>query len=64
MTFWLYTSYDFDIIYPDLITTNMNQTRKDIKFNPTYENNRQINFLGLLLIRKPTKIENDVFRKT
>jgi hypothetical protein len=45
------------------ITTNMNQTHKDIKFNTTYENNGQINVLDLLIIRKPTKIENDVFRK-
>jgi hypothetical protein len=41
----------------------MKQTHKDIKFNPTYENSEQINFLDLPLIRKPTKTETDVFRK-
>ena len=35
----------------------------DIKFNPTHEANGQINFLDLLLIRKPFKIEPDIFRK-
>jgi hypothetical protein len=54
--------YDSKSIHPDLINTNMNQTHKDIKFNPTYKNNGQINFLDPLLIRKPTKIEIDVFR--
>jgi len=44
-------------IHPDLITTNMNQTHDDMKFNPTYENNGQINFSDLFLIRMPTKIE-------
>jgi hypothetical protein len=41
----------------------MNQTQKDIKFNTTHENSGQINLLDLLLIRKPTKTEIDVFRK-
>jgi len=45
------------------ITTNMNQIHKDIKFNPTHEANGQINFLDLLLIRQPSKIEPDTFRK-
>jgi len=31
------------------------------KFNPAHENNGQINFLDLLLIRKPTEIEIDIF---
>jgi hypothetical protein len=48
--------------HPDLITTNMNQTHKAIKLNPTYENNGKIHFSELRLIRKPTKIEIDVFR--
>jgi hypothetical protein len=49
--------YESKRIHPELITTNMNQTHKDIKFNPSYEKNGQINFLDPLLIRKPTKIE-------
>ena len=57
----------FDYIWlqkdaPDL-TTNMNRMHKDIKFKPVHENNGQINFLDLLLIWKPTKIEIDIFRK-
>jgi len=55
--------YDTKRIQPDLIITNMNQTHKDIKFNATYENNGQTNFLDLLLIRKPTKTEIDIFLK-
>jgi len=57
------TIYDSKSIQPDLITTNMNQTHKDIKFNPTYKNNRKINFLDPLLIRKPIKTGIDIFRK-
>ena len=41
----------------------MNQTHKDIKLNPTYENSGQINVLDLLLILKPTKMGIAVFRK-
>jgi hypothetical protein len=41
----------------------MNQILKDIKLNPIHENNGHINFLDLLLNRKPTKIEIDIFRK-
>jgi hypothetical protein len=41
----------------------MNQIHKDIKFNPPQEDNEQINFLDLLLIRKTFKIETDIFRK-
>jgi hypothetical protein len=58
-----YIGYDSKRIQPDVINTNMNQTHKDIKFSPTYESNGQINFLDPLLIRKPTKIEIDIFRK-
>jgi hypothetical protein len=46
-------------MHPDLITTNTNQMHNDIKFNPAHKNNGQINFLDLLLIRKPTEIEID-----
>jgi hypothetical protein len=60
MTFRLYVTKR---IHPVLITTNMNQTHNDMKFNPTYENNVQINFSDLFLIQEPTKIETDVFRK-
>jgi hypothetical protein len=45
------------------ITTSMNHLY-DIKFNPTYEANGLINFLYLLLIRKPYKIETDIFWKS
>ena len=41
----------------------MNQIHKDIKFNPQHEDNGQINFLDLLLIRKTSKIETNIFRK-
>ena len=69
ITFYIRYVADVLIIYyskktqPDLINMNMNQTHKNTRLNPTYENNGQINFVGLLLIRKPTKTEIDIFRK-
>jgi hypothetical protein len=42
--------YDSKQIHPNLITASMNQTHKDIKFNPTHEDNGQINFLDPLPI--------------
>jgi hypothetical protein len=58
---WLYVTSKR--MHPNLITTNMNQTHKDIKFNPTHKSYGKINSLDLLLIRKPIKIEIDIFWK-
>jgi hypothetical protein len=54
--------YESKKIHPNLITTSMNQIHKDIKLNPTHEDNGQIHFLGLLLIQKPSKIKTDIFQ--
>ena len=55
--------YDSKKIHSDLITTSMNQIHKDIKLNPTHEDNEQIYFLALLPIQKPPKIEINIFQK-
>jgi hypothetical protein len=55
--------YDTQRKQPGRIKTYINQMHKGIKLNPTYENNRSINFLDLLVIRKESNIEIDIFRK-
>jgi len=55
--------YDTQRIQPDRINAYINQTHKDMKFNPTYENNESVSFLDLLIIRKQSKLEIDIFRK-
>jgi len=42
----------------------MKQTFKDVKYNQTHEDSRQINFLDPFLIRKPSRTENNIFRKS
>jgi len=56
--------YDTQRIQPDRINAYINQIHKDIKLNPTYENNQSISFIDLLVIRKESKLEIDIFRKT
>jgi hypothetical protein len=34
-----------------------------LKFTPTHEHNNTINFLDLIIIRHPSKIEIDIYRK-
>jgi hypothetical protein len=41
----------------------INQIHTDIKLKTTYENNGCISFLELLIIRKPSNLEIDIFRK-
>jgi hypothetical protein len=66
-----YTRYvdDILIIY-DTRYTNDNAVHKyttwihaNLQLNPTYENNEQINFLDLLIIRKATTLKIDIYRK-
>jgi hypothetical protein len=54
--------YDLKKMHSDL-TTSMNQIHKDIKLNPTHEDNGQLFFFDLLLIQKPPKIEINIFQK-
>jgi len=66
-----YTRYVNDILIicdtkrtnPNLINKCINQIHTNIKLNPTYESNGCISFLDLLIIRKKSNLEIDVFRK-
>jgi hypothetical protein len=53
--------YDKTMIDPDLLTANMNHIHKNIIFKPASENNKQINFLHLLVIWKEFSIEADIY---
>ena len=63
-----YTRYidDVLIVYDttrkttDFINTHVNQMNRDIKLNTTYENNRCISFLDLLIILKTSNLEIDI----
>jgi len=55
--------YDTKRTHPDLINTHINQMHTNKKLNPTYENNGCISFLDLLIIRKSSNLEIDIFRK-
>jgi hypothetical protein len=55
--------YDTKRTQLDLINTFINQVHTDIKLKPPHENNGCISFLDLLVIRKPSNLESDIFRK-
>jgi hypothetical protein len=55
--------YDTRYINDNAAHRYTNQIHPNLQLNPTYENNGQINFLDLLIIRKPTKLEIDIYRK-
>jgi hypothetical protein len=59
----IFIIYDKTITNPDHLTNNMNNIHENIIFKPTHENNNQINVLDLLLIRKESSIEMDIYRK-
>jgi len=66
-----YTRYvnDILIIYntkqtnPNLFNKYINQIHTNIKLNPTYESNGCISFLDLLIIRKESNLEIDIYSK-
>jgi len=66
-----YTRYvdDIFIIYDttrttaDSIHNYINIVHNCLQLNPTHENNTQINFLDLCIIRKTNKLEIDIYRK-
>jgi len=66
-----YTRYvdDIFIIYDTTRTTAysihnyINNIHNCLQLKPTYENNTQINFLDLCIIRKTNKLEIDIYRK-
>ena len=54
--------YDTEIT-PETINEQINNIHPNLYFTPTQEQNNTINFLDLLLIRQPTTIDIDIFRK-
>jgi len=66
-----YTRYVDDILLiyntkhtiPEIIHSHINKIHPNLLFNPTLEHNNNISFIDLLIIRHPTKIEIDIFRK-
>ena len=55
--------YNSKCITPEIIHNYVNQTHTHIQFIPTHENNNTIRFLDLLIIRNPTNLEIDIYRK-
>jgi len=45
------------------IHQHTNKTHPNLQFTPSHEHNNSISFLDLLLIRRPDKIEIDIYRK-
>jgi len=48
---------------PEIIHSHINKIHPNLQFTPTLEHNNSISFLDLLIIRHPTQIEIDNFRK-
>ena len=48
---------------PEVIHSHINQVHPNLQFTPIFEHNNSIGFLDLLIIRHPTQIEIDIFRK-
>jgi hypothetical protein len=59
----MFYSYESNKIQPKLTETHINQIHNSIRINPTQEENGSINFLYLNIIRKPTHLEIDIYRK-
>jgi hypothetical protein len=56
-------TYGIAAIDPDLLITSMNHVHQNFLFNRTLENNEQINFLNLLLVRKKFSSEAAIYQK-
>ena len=48
---------------PEKIHSHIIKVHPNLQFTPTFEHNNSISFLDLLIIREPTQIEIDIFRK-
>jgi len=48
---------------PETTHSHINKVHPNLQFTPTFEYNNSISFLDLLIIRHPTQIEIDIFRK-
>jgi len=55
--------YNITHIMPEIFNDQINKIHTNLHFTPTDEQNNTINFLDLLLIRQPTAIDSDIFRK-
>ena len=55
--------YDTEKVSPEAINDHINSIHPALKFTPTHEHNNRINFLDLTIIRHPSKIEIDIYRK-
>jgi hypothetical protein len=55
--------YDSTHTKPSAILHYANSVHNDLWFNPTYETKGHISFLDLLIIRKTSNLEIDIFRK-
>jgi len=55
--------YNSQHITPETMHNYINRIHPNLNFNPTYENNNSINFLGLLVIRNQFSLEIDICRK-
>jgi hypothetical protein len=55
--------YDTTHINDNTIHEYINRIHTNLQLNPTYENNGQINFLDLLIIRNNSNLEIDIYRK-
>jgi len=69
ITFYARYVEDILLIYntkhttPEIIHSHINKVHPNLQFTPTFEHNNSISFLNLLIIRQPTQIEIDIFRK-
>jgi hypothetical protein len=59
----IFIIYDTTRTTADSIHNYINNIHNSVQLNPTYENNTQINFLDLCIIRKTNKLETDIYRK-
>jgi hypothetical protein len=59
----IFIIFDNTKIDPDRLTESKNSVHNDIICKPTHEINNQINFPDLLIIRKESRIEIDMYRK-
>jgi hypothetical protein len=55
--------YDTKKVSPEIIQDHINNIQPAMKFSPSHEHNNTINFLDLSIIRYPSKIEIDIYRK-
>ena len=69
ITFYARYVNDILLIYntkhttPKIIHNHINKVHPKLQFTPTFENNNNISFLDLLIIRHLTQVEIDIFRK-